>query len=107
MFLADQNNSDAKELAAQLVLALFVWQFAGRGRNDKLKNFPGGAKWLVIAAFLYCGKGDSGARGDRPKGMGDSSFCRCWGCLRCPPGPELSALLYPSRRRLSADDSSP
>jgi len=55
MSLADQNNSDAKELAAQLVLALFVWQFAGRGRNDKLKNFPGGAKWLVIAAFLFVG----------------------------------------------------
>ena len=95
MSLADQNNSDAKELAAQLVLALFVWQFAGRGRNDKLKNFPGGAKWLVIAAFLYCGKGDSGARGDRPKGMGDSSFCRCWGCLRCPPGARVVRFAIP------------
>jgi cytochrome c oxidase subunit 2 len=28
---------------------------AGRGKNDKLKTFPGGAKGLVIAAFLLVG----------------------------------------------------
>jgi cytochrome c oxidase subunit 2 len=42
-------------LAAQFVLAFFVWQFAGRGKNDKLRTFPGGAKGLVIAAFLFVG----------------------------------------------------
>jgi cytochrome c oxidase subunit 2 len=42
-------------LAAQLVLALFVWKFAGRGKSDKLSNFPGGAKWLVIAALVFVG----------------------------------------------------
>jgi cytochrome c oxidase subunit II len=42
-------------LAAQLVLALFVWQFSGRKKEDKLRNFPGGAKGLVIAAFLFVG----------------------------------------------------
>ncbi|MGA7294653.1 MAG: hypothetical protein WBW53_02520 [Terriglobales bacterium] len=42
-------------LAAQFVLALFVWKFAGRGRNEKVKTFPGGAKGLVIAAFLLVG----------------------------------------------------
>jgi cytochrome c oxidase subunit 2 len=42
-------------LAAQLVLAFFVWQFAGRSKNDKLKNFPGGATGLVIAAIVLVG----------------------------------------------------
>jgi cytochrome c oxidase subunit 2 len=42
-------------LAAQLVLALFIWQFAGKGKSDKLKNFPGGAKWLVVAALVFVG----------------------------------------------------
>ena len=35
-------------LGAQLVLAFFVWQFGGRTEGP-IKNFPGGAKWLVIA----------------------------------------------------------
>jgi cytochrome c oxidase subunit II len=42
-------------LAAQFVLALFIWQFSNRGTESKLKNFPGGAKGLVIAAFLVVG----------------------------------------------------
>ncbi len=42
-------------LAAQLLLALFVWQFSNRGPEAKLKNFPGGAKALVIAAILVVG----------------------------------------------------
>ena len=42
-------------LAAQLILALFVWQFAGRGKSDKLKTLPGGAKGLVIAALVLVG----------------------------------------------------
>ena len=33
-------------LAAQLVLGFFVWRFGGR-KNGPLKNFPGGAKYLV------------------------------------------------------------
>jgi len=41
-------------LAAQLVLGLFVWQFAGR-KDGRIKNFPGGAKYLVIAAILLVG----------------------------------------------------
>lgn len=40
-------------LAAQLVLGFFVWQTAGR--NGVLKNLPGGAKYLVIAAVLLVG----------------------------------------------------
>jgi cytochrome c oxidase subunit II len=41
-------------LGAQLVLGVFVWQFAGR-KDGQLKNFPGGAKYLVIAAVLMVG----------------------------------------------------
>jgi cytochrome c oxidase subunit 2 len=42
-------------LAAQLLLALFIWQFSNRGKETKLKNFPGGARALVIAAVLVVG----------------------------------------------------
>lgn len=42
-------------LAAQFLLALFVWQFSNRGPESKLKSFPGGAKALVIAAILVVG----------------------------------------------------
>ena len=41
-------------LGAQLVLAFFVWQFAGR-KEGQIKSFPGGAKYLVIAAILLVG----------------------------------------------------
>jgi cytochrome c oxidase subunit II len=41
-------------LAAQLVLGFFVWQFAGR-KDGAPKSFPGGAKYLVIAAILLVG----------------------------------------------------
>ena len=42
-------------VAAQLVLALFVWSFTGRKPDSPLKNFPGGARVMVIAAFLLVG----------------------------------------------------
>lgn len=42
-------------LAAQLLLALFIWQYSGRGQQHKLKTFPGGAKGLVIAALVLVG----------------------------------------------------
>jgi cytochrome c oxidase subunit 2 len=42
-------------LAAQLLLALFIWQYAGRGKQDQIKTFPGGAKGLVIAALVLVG----------------------------------------------------
>jgi cytochrome c oxidase subunit II len=42
-------------LAAQFVLALFIWQFSNPSPNAKIKNFPGGARGLVIAAFLVVG----------------------------------------------------
>jgi cytochrome c oxidase subunit 2 len=42
-------------LAAQIVLAAFVWKFAGRGREHKVGRFPGGATGLVVAAFLLVG----------------------------------------------------
>jgi cytochrome c oxidase subunit 2 len=41
-------------LGAQFVLAFFVWQFAGR-KDGELKTFPGGAKYLVMAAILLVG----------------------------------------------------
>lgn len=42
-------------VATQLVLAAFVWSFTGRKADSPLKNFPGGARVLVIAAFLLVG----------------------------------------------------
>jgi cytochrome c oxidase subunit 2 len=42
-------------LAAQLILGLFIWQYTGRKKGDKLKTFPGGAKGLVIAALVLVG----------------------------------------------------
>src|SRR6266851_6361902 len=42
-------------LAAQLILALFIWQFSNPGPETKIKGFPGGAKGLVIAALLLVG----------------------------------------------------
>ncbi len=42
-------------VAAQLVLAAFLFLFTGRKPGSPLKTFPGGAKVLVIAAFLLVG----------------------------------------------------
>jgi cytochrome c oxidase subunit 2 len=42
-------------LAAQFLLALFIWQYSNRGPAAKLKSFPGGAKALVIGALLVVG----------------------------------------------------
>jgi len=42
-------------LAAQFVLAIFVWKFSNPGPSAKIKHFPGGAKGLVIAALLVVG----------------------------------------------------
>lgn len=42
-------------VGAQLVLAFFVWSFAGRKAGSPLRNFPGGARLMVIAAFLLVG----------------------------------------------------
>src|SRR5713101_7924667 len=42
-------------LAAQFILALFIWQLSSRGPDAKIKSFPGGAKGLVIAALLLVG----------------------------------------------------
>jgi cytochrome c oxidase subunit 2 len=42
-------------VAAQLVLAGLLWKFAGRGREQPIGRFPGGATGLVIAGFLLVG----------------------------------------------------
>jgi cytochrome c oxidase subunit II len=42
-------------LAAQIILAIFIWRFSNRGPDAKIKTFPGGAKGLVIAALLLVG----------------------------------------------------
>src|SRR6202049_1976679 len=42
-------------LAAQFVLAIFIWQFSNPRPDTKIKTFPGGAKGLVIAALLLVG----------------------------------------------------
>jgi cytochrome c oxidase subunit 2 len=42
-------------LAAQILLAIFIWQFAGSKAEGKRKTFPGGAKGLVGAALVLVG----------------------------------------------------
>src|SRR5712692_2822846 len=42
-------------IAAQFVLAAFIWMFSNRKPGEKIKTFPGGAKGLVIGAFLLVG----------------------------------------------------
>jgi cytochrome c oxidase subunit 2 len=42
-------------LAAQIILAIFVWKFSGRSKDAKIGSFPGGATGLVIAALILVG----------------------------------------------------
>jgi len=42
-------------LAAQFLLAFFIWKFSNRPADAKILKFPGGATGLVIAAFLVVG----------------------------------------------------
>src|SRR5664279_2723283 len=42
-------------LVAQLVLGFFIWRFSGRPKGEKIKFFPGGARALVLAAFIVVG----------------------------------------------------
>jgi cytochrome c oxidase subunit 2 len=42
-------------LASQILLALFVWRYSQTRPGERIKSFPGGAKALVIAAFLLVG----------------------------------------------------
>lgn len=42
-------------LAAQFILAIFIWKFSNVKPGTKLRNFPGGAMGMVIAAFLLVG----------------------------------------------------
>jgi cytochrome c oxidase subunit 2 len=42
-------------LASQIMLAVFVWKFSRPKAGQPIKNFPGGALGLVIAAFLLVG----------------------------------------------------
>lgn len=42
-------------LASQILLAIFIWKFSQSKASDKIRTFPGGAKALVIAAFLLVG----------------------------------------------------
>ena len=42
-------------LAAQILLAIFIWKFSQSKPGEKTRNFPGGAMGLVIAAFLLVG----------------------------------------------------
>src|SRR5271155_1789678 len=42
-------------LAAQFLLAFFIWKFSGRKRDEKVSSIPGGAKVMVAAAFILVG----------------------------------------------------
>ncbi|MBV9573277.1 MAG: cytochrome C oxidase subunit II [Acidobacteriales bacterium] len=59
--LIDEQMSDTMAeagisfLAAQIILAIFIWMFAGARPEGKIKTFPGGAKAMVIASLLLVG----------------------------------------------------
>lgn len=42
-------------LASQILLAYFIWRYSAARPGDRIRNFPGGAMGLVIAAFLLVG----------------------------------------------------
>ncbi len=42
-------------LASQILLGYFIWRYSQPKPGEKIKNFPGGATGLVIAAFLLVG----------------------------------------------------
>ena len=42
-------------LGAQILLALFVWKFSERKDGGKVRHIPGGAKVMVVAAFILVG----------------------------------------------------
>jgi len=42
-------------LASQILLAILVWKFSQPKPGEKMRNFPGGAMGMVIAAFLLVG----------------------------------------------------
>lgn len=42
-------------LGAQLLLAFFVWKYSNRKAGAKVTQMPGGAKWMVAAAFILVG----------------------------------------------------
>ena len=42
-------------LASQFLLAFFVWRYSQNRPGERIKSFPGGARGLVIAAFLLVG----------------------------------------------------
>ena len=57
-------------LAAQLVLAFFVWKFSARPADAEIKSFPGGAKWMVVAAMIFVGTEIVGPRCPGPESLG-------------------------------------
>src|SRR5260370_1496268 len=60
-YLIDEQMSETMAeagiafLAAQFILALFIWQFSNPRPDAKITSFPGGAKGLFIAALLLVG----------------------------------------------------
>ena len=42
-------------LAAQIILAAFIWKFSNPKPENKIRNFPGGAPAMVIAGFILVG----------------------------------------------------
>jgi len=42
-------------LAAQILLAIFIWRFSSWRPGEKIRKFPGGAMTIVIGAFLLVG----------------------------------------------------
>src|ERR1700731_863981 len=42
-------------LGAQFLLAFFIWRFTARKDGTKVSHLPGGAKLMVVAAFILVG----------------------------------------------------
>ena len=61
-------------LAAQFILAIFIWKFSNRTKDAKISKFPGGARGPVIAAFSFGGHGSSGPWSFWYQGLGERIF---------------------------------
>ena len=73
-------------VAAQLVLAFFVWSFTGRKPGSPLKNFPGGARVMVIGAFLLVGTEILALGVLGQKAWADGVFCAVQAGRHANPG---------------------
>ena len=93
-------------LAAQFILAFFIWKFSNPRPDAKIKNFPGGAKGFGDCRLAARGRGSPGPRSLRSEGMGERISHRRLRPTPCPsrsrPDSSRSISAIPVRMESSA-----